>query len=154
MRAESPDLRALIRDLRKSSDRKIGVKAFRKRMRQPLPELRRGVRASAVSTLPRTGGLGAWMARARLGATIRVKMTTVFMQVTAGRNSGSGKRTQTKMVDRGRVRAPTWGHPVWHTQRVTPEFFSRPVSGYDWLAVAEQAADDVAEVILYGGQES
>lgn len=152
IRAESTDLDRLVADLRSHPQRKTGLKALRRALRQPLPAARRVVKASALATLPSTGGLGAWVAASRVGASVRVAGDSVTLTVRAGRSSRTGKRSDIRAIDKGRVRAPAWGNRrAWHRQSVPPGFFTAAVDGMpQWEQVGGQAAAAVVEELTRG----
>lgn len=124
--------------------------AVEKRMKEPIPGVRRKIRAAARATLPSGGGLNAWVAKIGITAEVRVAGSRIRVRMRGGRNS-SGGRTDTAAIDRGRVRAPSWGHRTaasWHTVTVAPGFFTDPVTDLDpWIAAADRALDDALEVI-------
>lgn len=119
-------------------------------MRRPIPGVRKAVRARAVATLPKGGGLNAWVARVRFTSDVRVAGDTVRVKIKAGRNSAGG-RSDINAIDRGRVRAPTFGYRGprgWHQQAVDPGFFREPVAEPDqWTDAADRALDEALEVI-------
>lgn len=134
------DWRIVAAQLKAFDDRRELVKAMRQAIRKPVPQIRRAIKDRAVETLPHRGGLGAWVASSRLSAAVQVNSRRVRMRIKAGRNS-AGSRSDIRSIDRGRVRAPSWGHKgegAWHTQSVKPGFFTDP---------AQEAAEDVYDAI-------
>lgn len=127
------DLTRLIADLKGVTDRKDILKEVRRTIRGPLPNTRKLVKASALSTLPSGGGLNAWVAATRLSAKITLTASKVAVNIRGGRNSaGSKKRSDINAIDRGRLRHPSWGRRgpgQWHTQTVVPGFFTKTVEG-------------------------
>lgn len=141
-------------ELRAFEARKVIVKELRKSIRKPVPELRKKIRERATSTLPKGGGLNKWVAKTRMSAQIKVSSRTVSVKVKGGRNSLGG-RSDVNAIDRGRLRAPSWGRRGkgdWHTQAVTPGFWSESVDDIrgDWLNVIERAVDDATATIREG----
>jgi hypothetical protein len=148
------DLRAFARELKTFDDRKIVLRALKVAIRKPFPTVRAKVKASAKALLPKRGGLNAWAAAIRVNLT--VKATTgrsAGVIVKGGRNS-LGDRSDVRALDRGRVRAPSWGRRgpgQWHTQAVTPGFFTTPVvEAVEWHAEIDQAVDDALNTIRRG----
>lgn len=143
----------LIRDVKAFEGRREVLKAFRKRIRQPVPPIRRAVRARALATLPSSGGLGAWVAASRVNVQIKLSGRSVGVRLRAGRNSKGG-RSDVRRIDAGRVRAPSWGRKTraaWHTQQVTPGWFTGPAGEVDqWRGACLDAIDDALEVIAGG----
>jgi hypothetical protein len=101
-------------DLRKQMMRNIRVAT--------LPA-RAAVRASAMETLPKEGGLNAWVAQA----------TTRTSVLTGARTAGvvirvSKRGHDMKDIDAGTVRHPVYGNRgTWVAQSVTPGFASKPL---------------------------
>jgi hypothetical protein len=126
---------------RLGSDRVI-VNNMAKEIRSAVPPIRAAVRANALGQLPHRGGLGVWVARARVTARIRRSATNAGISLVGGRNSGSRRRTDLRAIDAGTVRHPTYGHGPWTPQTVTPGFFTRAVT--DEGATAFRAAVVVA----------
>lgn len=147
------DIERLVRDLRAFDGRAELVRAFRRRIREPLPGVRRAVRARALATLPRRGGLGAWVASARIGAVVRLSGRSVGVRLRGGRNSAR-RRSDLAAIDRGVVRAPSWGRRAagsWHDQPVSPGFFTQPAAEIgQWRQACLRAVDDALEVIARG----
>jgi hypothetical protein len=124
------DWRIVAAELRAFDGRREVVKAMRKGLREPLPAIRKTIRARALTTLPARGGLGRWVAAARVNASIKINSRRVSMLLRGGRNSAGG-RSDMAAIDRGRVRAPSWGHRTrssWHTVRVAPGYFREPAA--------------------------
>ena len=148
------DLQRLARDLKGFDDRREILKAFRKTLREPLPELRIAIRASAVANLPSGHGLGEWVAKASITSSARVTTgRSAGISIKGGRNS-SRHRSDLRRIDAGRVRAPSWGRrgkDDWHTQTVTVGFFSKPVKEYsERFGRAADAAIAQALGVLHG----
>lgn len=141
---------AFVRELRGFSQRAEIVKQLRTDMRAPLPEVRKKVKARALDTLPKQGGLNKWASRTRITAKITVTGRAVRVRVRGARKSLGGE-SDIGALDRGRVRHPSWGRRYrgqWHIQRVTEGFFSVPVSEDDqWREACLAAIDKALETI-------
>jgi hypothetical protein len=144
---------ALVRDLRGFSARGEVIKQLRKRIREPVPTVRRAIKSEAVAILPHSGGLGKWVAATRITATIKINSRTARVTLKGGRNSKRG-RSDIRAIDRGRVRAPSWGHRgpgAWHTESVPAGFFTRPAAeAHEWRAAIDAAADEALDTIRRG----
>jgi len=143
-------LNALARDLRGVADRKEILKQLRKELREPLPRVRQGIRDAARRMLPGRNGLGAWVAKARITASVRVSTSNrAGITLKGGRNS-QGARSDLNAIDRGRVRAPSWGRRgpgAWHNQTVTAGFMSDTVAD-DYAAEWQKAALDAVDKVV------
>lgn len=146
-------IEALVRDLRGFRNRREVVQQLRKRIREPVPEVRRRIRAEAIEDLPHGGGLNKWVAATRLTVQIRINSRTARVSLKGGRNSAR-KRSDIRAIDRGRVRAPSWGRRgprAWHSESVKAGFFTRPAGDSpSWRAAIVQAADEALDVIRRG----
>lgn len=146
----SASVDAFVRELRGFSQRAEIVKQLRTDMRAPLPEVRKKVKARALSTLPKRGGLNKWASRTRITAKITVTGRAVRVRVRGARKSLGGE-SDISALDRGRIRHPSWGRRYrgqWHVQRVTEGFFSVPVSEDDqWREACLAAVDRALETI-------
>lgn len=148
------DIRAFARELRRFEDRKVVLRNLRVAIRKPFPAVRAKVRASAKAILPKRGGLNAWAAAIRVNLTLKATTTrSAGVIVKGGRNSAGG-RSDVRALDRGRVRAPSWGRRgqgAWHTVLVEPGFFTTPVvEAEEWHAEIEQAVSDALDTIRRG----
>lgn len=133
---------ALAAEIRELGDGRFIVNDMSKRIRRSAGPIRKAVKASAVAVLPSGGGLGAWVARASVRASVRRGPRSAGVSVVGGRRS-TGGRTHLKRIDAGVVRAPYYGHrSAWHLQRVTPGFFTTPMEEH-----AEAFRDDVVEAV-------
>jgi len=146
-------IEALVRDLRGFRGRREVLQQLRKRIREPVPEVRRRIREEAIEDLPHGGGLNKWVAGTRITVQIRINSRTARVTLKGGRNSAR-KRSDIRAIDRGRVRAPAWGHRgigAWHTQAVKPGFFTRPAGDSpSWRDSIEAAAADALDTIRRG----
>lgn len=116
----------LVRELKAFRESKAVVNAAARGIRKAVVPARRAVRNAAKTTLPQGGGLNLWVAKASIRASIRLSGRKAGIKITDGRNSITG-RSDVAAIDRGRVRAPSWGHRTkasWHTVAVTPGFFT------------------------------
>jgi hypothetical protein len=143
----------LVRDIRGFEGRREVLKALRARIRKPVPEIRKAIKARALDTLPGRGGLNVWVAAIRIGTTIKLSGRAAGVRLRGGRNS-TGGRSDVKRIDRGRVRAPSWGRRTrgsWHTQTVPAGFFTKPAADVGpWRAECVAAVDEALEVIRRG----
>lgn len=143
----------LVRELRGFDRRREIVKAIGKGVRAGAPKVRQKIRGRALETLPQGGGLNEWVAASSI--TIRIKLSGRSAGITlrGGRNSQGG-RSDLRAIDRGRVRAPTWGHrskASWHTVTVQPGFFTRTAAeATEWHAEVDQAVDDALDQLRRG----
>lgn len=108
------------------SDRTI-VNNLSKRVRRLVGPVKRELKASAMATLPRHGGLNLWVAKAAVRVAVRRGEDTAGVDITAGRNSRTGRRSDLRRIDQGRLRHQTYGHRPWSTQSVQPGYFSTPL---------------------------
>lgn len=149
----SNSLDALIRDLRTFVDRKPVIKELRTEIRKPVPAVRKEIKARALETLPKGGGLAVWVSKVRMTVQIQLSGRSAGVRLKGGRNSAGG-RSDIRAIDRGRVRAPSWGHRgkgAWHTQTVKAGFFTEPtVSTPLWREACIRAVDKALDVIRRG----
>lgn len=143
----------LVRDLRNFDDRKEVVKALRKRIRQPVPAVRKAVKRRAVDTLPRRGGLNVWASKTKVTAKVTLAGRGAGVKLKGSRKSTKDK-SDLRRLDAGRVRHPSWGRrgkDAWHIQLVPAEFFTGPAAEVDqWRKACVDALDDALEVIRRG----
>lgn len=144
----------LVRELRSFDQRGEIIKAMKAGIRKPVPAVRKAIRAHAVAILPKSGGLGAWVAQTRIN--VEVKLTgykRVGIRLKGGRNS-TGGRSDVNAIDRGRVRAPSWGHRTmasWHTVTVQPGWFTEPAAESDqWIAAVDREIDGALDQLRRG----
>lgn len=143
----------LVRDLRQFEQRKEVSKALRRRIREPIPGVRKAIRRRALETLPKRGGLNAWVAQTRVSARVSLAGSGAGVKLKGSRKSTKGKADLTRL-DAGRVRAPSWGRRGpgnWHAQQVSPGFFTKPAAEVDqWRDACLRAVDDALGVIRRG----
>jgi hypothetical protein len=144
------DIHVLVRSLRGFERGDVLLKAVREELRKPVPVVRARIKATAVSTLPHRGGLGAWVAQTKITAAVTLERKAVTIRLRGGRRSVSnlrggaeGGQTDVRSIDRGRVRAPSWGRRYrgqWHTQTVEPGFFTKTASeAPEWAPAIDRA---------------
>jgi hypothetical protein len=141
----------LVRELRDFRNRRQIINSMKAGIRKPVPAVRKKIRANAKATLPKGGGLNAWVASVRIN--VQVKLTgykAVGIRLKGGRNSAGG-RSDMDAINRGRVRAPAWGRRGagdWHTQLVQPEFFTKPAGeATEWAAAVDGEVDRVLNML-------
>lgn len=127
--------------------REHGDKGLKKELRsglvraaRPLPK---AVRKSAMSRLPKKGGLAKRVARSKIA--ISARTTGSGAGVTIVGRSGY----DISSINRGRVRHLSFGHLPWHNQSVRPGFWDDPLSEAATPVRREiqQVMDDVAAKI-------
>lgn len=143
----------LAAELRAFDGRRALVQAARRGIVRALPGVRKAVKASAIEKLPAGGGLGAWVAAARIAVKISYASRSAGIRLRGTRKS-SNDRSDLAGIDAGKVRAPSWGHRTaasWHTQAVTPGWWSEPVSAdQGFRDHVDQVVDDTLEAIRRG----
>jgi hypothetical protein len=121
----------LARELRAFDDRRALVKAMRRGLNKAAKtQVTPAIREHAVAILPKSGGLNAWVAAARVTTSIRYGSRTAGIRLRGSRKSLKNK-SDLQRIDAGKVRAPTWGRRgpgFWHTQAVAPGWFTDPAS--------------------------
>lgn len=143
----------LIRDLRTFEDRREVTREVRAELRTPVRTVRKAIRARAMVTLPTRGGLNRWVAQVQVSALVRVSGRSAKVTLQARRDSLNG-RTDVAAIDRGRLRAPSWGRRGpgdWHNQRVPAGFFTKPATETDaWHEACVRAVDNAFDTIRRG----
>lgn len=149
----SESLERLVRDLRGFEGRKEVLRQLRKEIRQPVPAVRKAIKARALDTLPRSGGLNAWAAGIRITVAIRGAGRAAGVKLKGGRNSRGG-RSDMRALDRGRVRHPSWGRRwsgQWHNQTVEAGFVTKPATeATEWRDACVRAVDNAVRSIGRG----
>lgn len=124
-----------------------------KRIKTMTPEIRTAIRASAIATLPKRGGLGAWVAKSRVSVSVRRGPDTASVRVIVGRNS-TGKRSDLADINAGSTRHMLFGNRKWwYPQRVTPGYVTTVVQGPlgdEFQAHTIAAIDDTIAEVLRG----
>lgn len=127
------------------------TKELRQTLRQPVPEVRKAIKENAVAILPGTGGLGTWVAAAKITAAIGSEGLTIVVRLRGGRSSATGKKSDLRRMDEGTLRHPRWGHRRrgdWFTQKVPPKWFTGPASETDaWRPAVVEAVDNATRSI-------
>ncbi len=138
------------RELKAFPERRELVKQLRTEMRKPVPAVRRKIKARALDTLPKRGGLNKWAAATRITAKIEIGGRRVRVTLRGTRGSQGGV-SDLRALDRGRVRHPSWGRrgrSQWHTQIVRPGYFTEPAVEFDeWRAACLAAFEKALETI-------
>lgn len=117
------------------------------RIRRAVPPIRKAVRASALSTLPAGGGLGAWVAAAGVRASVRRGPRSAGVSLVSGRKSQGG-RSDLRGIDRGATRHPLYGNRGhWYAQAVQPGFFTKAVEGDGLDAFRKEVDAAVGEAV-------
>lgn len=142
------------RELRAFDGRRKIVQALRRALTREARPLVKRIRESAENTLPSTGGLDKWVARARVGVRISYGSRSSGIRLRAGRRSLTD-RSDLAGIDRGKVRAPSWGHRTaasWHTVAVPAGWWSTPTEqhGDAFAAAADREVDQVLTEIRRG----
>lgn len=152
------DIHVLIRSLREFSRNDEIVKALRVTLREPVDPVRRRIRATAIGTLPKRGGLGAWVAQTKITAAVTLRGKAAGIRMRGGRRSianlrGSvlGGQSDVRAIDRGKVRAPSWGRRSrgqWHTQTVQEGFFTKTAAeSPEWEQAIEKGVNQATEAL-------
>jgi hypothetical protein len=85
--------------------------------------LKAGVRQSALTVLPKRGGLNLLIGAAKLSTQTRSSGRNPGVRITA-----KAPGLDLRSIDRGRLRHPVFGDKrVWVSQAVAPGFFGRPL---------------------------
>jgi hypothetical protein len=112
---------------RLGTDRVI-VNEMAKEIRQAVPPIRAAIRAHALATLPRRGGLAAWVAKAKVTALVRRGASNAGVTIKDSKTS-RGNRHDMRAVNAGFIRHPLWGNRQhWYSQRVAPNFFDDAIT--------------------------
>jgi hypothetical protein len=128
------DIWVLVRSLRQFDRDDVLLKEVRKALREPVDPVRRRIKATAIATLPHSGGLGLWVAGTKITALITLRGKAAGIRLRGGRRSKGnlrgtgGGQTDVRAIDRGRLRHPSWGRRYrgqWFTQQVEPGFFTK-----------------------------
>lgn len=125
----SDSISRLARNLRGFVAGDVVLKALRKEIERTVPPVRKKIKASAMAILPAGGGLNAWVAAGRVRSTVKARGHSVTVELRGGRSSITKKKSDFDAIDRGRVRAPSWGRRwagQWHNQAVPAGFFAKP----------------------------
>ena len=129
------------------------VNEIRKDLRKPLPELRTAVRASAIAKLPSGGGLGAWVAKARLSAELKAYGRAAGIRVKVSRKSTKDKAALKQLDEGGTLRHPLYGNRRhWYSQVVASRYFSDVWDSFgpQFIKAADDAVDRALDKIRKG----
>lgn len=142
------NIEEFIAELKAFDGRKEVINEVRKELRKPaiLGNFRKKVRAHAITILPSSGGLGAWVAKSSITIRFKDAGRRAGFTLKMGRKSGKGKAELNALDKTGRVRHPLRGNrKYWYSQQVQSEFFSKPWEQYgDTIIDATDAAVDKA----------
>ncbi len=130
---------ALSRRLKVAGDKDLRRELYRGLNRAMKPLITE-VRASALETLPKTGGLAAEIAGSKMRTQRRTGAKSVGVKlIVTGPTLGSmGRGRDIGAINRGRLRHPLFGdRHHWYLQTVTPGWFSKPTDS-SGPAVREQ----------------
>lgn len=94
-------------------------KALNKALQESAKPLIPKTRAAALSRLPSRGGLAARVAREPQRVQVRTGARTAGVRLVVGKKGGGARA-----ADRGAIRHPVFGRPVFVVQPVTPGWFS------------------------------
>lgn len=139
-------------ELQSFDGRRQIVKALRRALNRTAKPAIKLTRAYAVEILPSGGGLGAWVAEARIGFKIGYRGRGAGVRLRGSRKSLRDK-SDLHRIDRGRVRAPAWGHKTaaaWHTQTVQAGWWTDPLTAAAWVADADAEVDRALDEIRRG----
>ena len=143
----------LVRELRAFRERREVTKATAKGIRKAVVPARKAIKSAAKETMPKRGGLNLWVSRISILAQVRLSGRRAGVKLKGGRNSLGG-RSDVNAIDRGRVRAPSWGHRTkasWHTVTVPPGFFTKTAADLpDWREDVDREVDQALETIRRG----
>lgn len=143
----------LVAELQNFRNRREITNAIGRGLRAATKPARKAVKAAALATLPHTGGLNVWVSRAKIITAIKVSGPRASVKIRGGRNSLSA-RSDLTAIDKGRVRAPAWGHRTaasWHTVTVTPGFFTDTLAELPgWTDDVDREVDQALQTIRRG----
>lgn len=120
------DWKVVYAQLAAFEDKREVLKAMRRAIRPPAKDIIQAIKRRAVEILPHAGGLGAWVAELKVGTSISINGRRVRLRLRGSRNSLRDV-SDLDAIDRGRVRAPSWGRrnpPAWHLEAVPSGFFT------------------------------
>lgn len=143
----------LVRELKAFDRRREITKAMSKGIRKAVTPARKAIKAAALSTMPKSGGLNVWVSKTRINVQIKTAGRRAGVKLKGGRNSQGG-RSDMAAIDRGRVRAPSWGKRTrasWHTVAVQPGFFTKTATDLpDWRDDVDTEVDQALETLRRG----
>jgi hypothetical protein len=121
-------LQALAKALKDAGAKGLRKELMRSAQRATKP-VKREVPASARRYLPRQGGLGVWVAGAKLKTKTRTAGRNVGVVITGTAGRRMSPSSDLRAINRGRVRHPTYGHRPWVNQQVRPGFWDVVMEG-------------------------
>ncbi|HET8716668.1 MAG TPA: hypothetical protein VFM50_02870 [Nocardioidaceae bacterium] len=143
----------LVRELAAFRNSRAVVNACARGIRKATKPARKAIKVAARETLPKSGGLNVWVSRISILAQVRLSGRKAGVKLKGGRNSLGG-RSDITAIDRGRVRAPSWGHRnanSWHTVTVKPGFFTDTAAALpDWRTEVDAEVDRALDTIRRG----
>lgn len=146
-------LAQLAADVRRLGNDRTIVNNLGKRVRKLGTPLKKAIRKSALTTLPRRGGLNKWVAAANIRVQIIRSQRTAGIRLIVGRDSVHG-RSDIRRIDAGTTRHPLFGNRKhWYPQTVTPGYVTtvaRGEGGDMFQAEALAAVDEAIEEFARG----
>lgn len=146
----------LIRDLRNFDRRKVVTNALARKVRGPVPPIRKKIRKRALEFLPETGGFGEWVSKLSITARVKLQGRAAGIRLVGRRRGYPDKQPKVDLrrIDQGRAAAPAWGRRgagQWHFQTVKPGFFTATAAEADeWRKAVDEAVAEAVEVISRG----
>ena len=136
---------------------RVIVNTMAKEIRRGAKPIRTAIKARAVQILPSSGGLGRYVAAARITTLVRRSAKSAGVLIRGRRKDTSGRggpAVDLRRIDLGSTRHLSWGRPPWHgPQALRPGFFTDAVTeeGRDQLERAViEAAEAAAREIVNG----
>lgn len=115
-----PEWGRVSKDLRSAS--KLIEREVKEGLERAAKKARGGIRASALSTLPKTGGLAAEVAKTQ----VNVRATVVGNAIRVSLEANS--KFNIAGLDSGSLTHPVYGNrDVWVRQAVSPRWFTEPI---------------------------
>lgn len=140
-------------ELRAFDGRRQVVRALRRALTRVSRPALKDVRAHAVAILPASGGLGAWVAKARISVRVGYTSRTAGVRMRGTRKSAKD-RSDLASIDAGMVRAPSWGRRsrgAWHDQAVPAGWWTDPLSNNTaWRDACDAEVDSALDQIRKG----
>jgi hypothetical protein len=135
------------------SDRTV-IKNLTKRIKSLGTPVKAELKASALASLPHRGGLNLWVASSRVVVSVRRGASTAGVDISEGRNSKTGKRSDLRALNKGKLRHPVHGNRrKWTLQSIEPGFFDDVIDGpvgEQFQAEVIGAIDDTIAEVLRG----
>lgn len=141
------DIARVAAEVRKVGNGREIPNRMSKRIRKAVPPIRRAVKASAVDTLPSRGGLGAWVGRAGVRASVKRGPRSAGVALVSGRRSQGG-RSDLRRINTGRTRHPLWGNRRhWYPQRVPAGYFDKAIDDVGLDAFRREVNEAIGEAV-------